>query len=57
MGLFFLAEIKLALGKVAEAETLFGQALDMGRRQWGANDFRFERLVSDIRQTRAAARG
>ena len=55
--LFYLAEIKLALGKVAEAETLFGQALEMGRRQWGANDFRFERLVSDIRQTRAAARG
>lgn len=37
-----------------EAETLFGEALEMGRRQWGANDFRFERLVRDISQARSA---
>jgi len=51
---FYLAEAKLALGKETEAETLFGQALELGRRQWGANDFRFERLVRDIGQARRA---
>ncbi len=53
--LFYLAEVKLALGKGAEAETLFGQASELGRRQWGANDPRFERLVRDINQARTAA--
>jgi hypothetical protein len=51
--LFYLAEVKLALGKVTEAEMLFGQALQLGRSQWKANDFRFERLVKAIRRARA----
>ncbi|HEX6188944.1 MAG TPA: serine/threonine-protein kinase [Pyrinomonadaceae bacterium] len=50
-----LAEIKLALGKVAEAEELFGQALEEGRREWGATDFRFELLAKRIRKARAAS--
>ena len=54
--LFYLAEVKLRLGKETEAETLFEQALEMGRRSWGTNDPRFERLVRYINQARAAAR-
>ena len=54
--LVYLAEVKLALGKGTEAETLFGQASELGRRQWGANDFRFEQLLRRISQARAAAR-
>lgn len=54
--LFYLAEAKHALGKGAEAETLFGQAFEMGRRRWGANDFRFKRLARDIGRARASAR-
>lgn len=54
--LFYVAKVQLERGKVREAETLFGEALAMGRRQWGANDYRVERLVSDIRQARTAAR-
>jgi tetratricopeptide (TPR) repeat protein len=50
-----LAEIKLALGKGEEAETLFTQATELGRAQWGANDFRLERLLRRISQARAAA--
>jgi serine/threonine-protein kinase len=50
--LFYLAEVKLALGKSVEAETLFGQASELGRRQWGANDFRFEHLTKRISQAR-----
>ncbi len=53
--LFYLAEAKLALGKGAEAETLFGQASELGRRQWGANDFRFEKLLRYISQARATS--
>ncbi|MDQ3686370.1 MAG: hypothetical protein M3430_12345 [Acidobacteriota bacterium] len=53
--LFYLAEAKLALGKGAEAETLFGQASELGRQHWGANDPRFEKLVRDISQARHAA--
>ena len=55
--LFSLAEVKLALGKGAEAEALFEQALELGRRQWGANDPRAERLAREIEEARAAARG
>ena len=54
--LFGLAEVKLAQGKATEAETLIGQALEMGRRSWGTNDPRFEHLVRYINQARAAAR-
>ncbi|CAN5500028.1 hypothetical protein BH20ACI3_BH20ACI3_36160 [soil metagenome] len=54
-GLVDLAEVKLALGKGTEAETPFGKASELGRRQWGATDFRFELLVKDISQARAAA--
>lgn len=54
--LAYLAEVKLALGKRAEAEALFTQALKSGRRQWGANDFRFVRLVRSISQARASTR-
>jgi len=53
--LFYLAEVKLALGKEAEAEALFEQALELGRRQWGANDPRLERLARKIEQARAEA--
>ena len=52
--LFYLAELKLALGKEREAETLTGQALELGRRKWGANDFRFKDLVRYISEARAA---
>ena len=38
LSLLYLAEAKLALGKGTEAETLFGQALELGRRSWGASD-------------------
>lgn len=54
--LVYLAEVKLALGKGVEAETLFAQASELGRRQWGANDFRFARLVRHIGLARATAR-
>ena len=50
--LFYLAEVKLALGKSVEAETRFGQASELGRRQWGANDFRFKHLTKRISQAR-----
>lgn len=53
--LCYLAEIKLALGKVTEAEMLFGQALQLGRKQWGATDFRLERLEKYIGRARAGA--
>ncbi|MEJ7618500.1 MAG: hypothetical protein WKF30_16385, partial [Pyrinomonadaceae bacterium] len=53
--LFNLAEAKLALGKGAEAETLFGQASELGRGRWGANDVRFKTLARYISQARAAA--
>ena len=51
-----LAGVKLALGKRAEAETLFKQATELGRKQWGGDNPRFERLVSKIRKARVAAR-
>jgi len=50
--LFYLADLKLALGKGAEAEALFRQSLEMGRSRWGANDIRFERLAAGIRAAR-----
>ena len=50
MWLFSLAEVKLALGKGAEAEALFEQTLELGRRQWGADDPRVERLAREIEQ-------
>lgn len=53
--LFYLAEIKFALGKETEAETLIGQALELGRRKWGANDFRLAELGRYISQARADA--
>lgn len=52
---FYLAETKLALGKDAEAEMIFGQASELGRRQWGAKNFRFKRLLGRIKQARGAA--
>jgi len=51
----YLAEVKFALGKKTEAETLIGQALELGRVKWGANDFRFAELTRYINQARAAA--
>ena len=53
--LVYLAEVKLALGKRAEADTLLGQASELGRTQWGASDFRFKNLLRGINQARAAA--
>jgi hypothetical protein len=53
--LVYLAEAKLELGKGAEAETLFAQASAFGRRQWGANDFRLERVFKYISQARASS--
>ena len=52
--LFYLAEVKLALGKVTEAETLFDKALESGRKQWAADDFRLEKLLGQITKARAA---
>jgi serine/threonine-protein kinase len=48
-----LAEVKLARGKAAEARTLLDQATELGRRQWGAHDIRFERLEKSIKALRA----
>jgi tetratricopeptide (TPR) repeat protein len=50
------AGVKLALGKRAEAETLFDQATGLGRRNWGAEDPRFKLLLTRIGEARAAAR-
>ena len=52
--LFYVAEAKLALGKASEAESLFKQALALGRGQWGANDPRLVDLIRYIDRTRAA---
>jgi serine/threonine protein kinase len=49
----YLAKVKLALGKVDEAEALFEQALEQGRREWGVKDPRFENLEKEIKQARA----
>lgn len=54
--LFYLAEVKLARGKAAEAGTLLDQAAELGRAQWGPGDIRFERLVNDIKKLRDGAR-
>ncbi len=54
--LFYLAEVKLALGKGTEAEALFEQALELGRKQWDVNDLRFETLLGRVTKARAAAR-
>jgi eukaryotic-like serine/threonine-protein kinase len=51
-----LAKTKLALGKGAEGETLIKQALELGNRQWGTTDFRFQRLLKDVGEARAASR-
>jgi serine/threonine-protein kinase len=54
--LFYVGEVKRKLGKDAEAETFFRQALDLARKRWSANDPRLEQLVSYVYETRAAAR-
>jgi hypothetical protein len=56
MALAGLAQVKLALGKRAEAETLFAQALKLARSRWGTDDVRLARLVKYISTSRAAAR-
>ena len=55
--LYYLGEAKYALGKDSESEMLFNQALELGGRHWGANDFRFKRLHEYVGKARAAARG
>jgi serine/threonine-protein kinase len=52
--MFNLAMVKLRLGKRAEAEKLFGQAAELGRARWGANDPRLARLLRDIGRARAS---
>lgn len=52
---WYLAEVKLALSKVDEAAALFEQALEQGRREWGAKDYRFENLEKEITKARATA--
>jgi serine/threonine protein kinase len=54
MALAGLAEAKLDLGKDAEAEALFAQALKLARSQWSANDVRLARLLKFINKTRAS---
>lgn len=49
-----LGETKLALGKGEEAESLFRQASELARRQWGANDPRLVDLLHYINRSRAA---
>ncbi|HYG11875.1 MAG TPA: tetratricopeptide repeat protein, partial [Pyrinomonadaceae bacterium] len=56
MSLAGLAQVKLALGKRAEAETLFAQALKLAHSLWRADDVRLARLVKYISTSRAAAR-
>ena len=53
--LFKLGKVKLALGQRAEADWLFEQAQELGRRKWGADNFQFEHLAKDIQQARATA--
>ncbi len=50
-----LAETKFTAGKVAEGDALINEALAMGRAQWSQSDFRFQRLLKDIQEARAAA--
>ncbi|HWS55676.1 MAG TPA: serine/threonine-protein kinase [Pyrinomonadaceae bacterium] len=52
---FYLAEVKRALGKGAEAEALFAQAGELGRKHWGADDRRFDVLGRRIKRARAAS--
>jgi len=54
--IYYLAEVKLALGKGAEAEALFAQAADLARRHGGADDGSLRKLAESIKQARAAAR-
>lgn len=54
--LVYLAEVKLARGKSAEAEALFKQATELGRSQWDAHDIRFERLQKNIKAVRNSRR-
>ncbi len=51
--LAWLGEVKHKMGKESEAEALFGQALELARKRWSANDRQFEKLVSYIKKTRA----
>ncbi len=51
-----LARIKFELGKRAEAEALFAQALESSRRHWGAGSSNFIRDVKVINDSRAKAK-
>jgi serine/threonine-protein kinase len=55
--LFYVGEVKRKLGKEAEAETFFRQALELARKRWDANDRRFQQLVSYLNRARAEASG
>ncbi|HEV2706801.1 MAG TPA: serine/threonine-protein kinase [Pyrinomonadaceae bacterium] len=54
--LFYLAEVKLALGKTAEAESLIAQTLKLGRSRWSTDDARFKLLLKSVSAARNAAR-
>ncbi|MET0645088.1 MAG: serine/threonine-protein kinase [Pyrinomonadaceae bacterium] len=55
--MFNLATVKLRLGKRAEAEKLFGQAVELGRARWGAPDPRLALLLRDIGRARSSTAG
>lgn len=53
--LVYLGEVKLKLGKNAEAETMFQQSLELARQRWSANDrHRLTILVDYLNKVRAA---
>jgi len=51
--LFELGDVSRELGKVIEAETLFMQAEDAGRKHWGAEDPEFAKLAKALARARA----
>jgi serine/threonine protein kinase len=55
-GLFNLGEVYRLLGDGREAEKLFGEALEMGRRKYGADSIRFTQLDKAVSQARRASR-
>jgi serine/threonine-protein kinase len=53
--LFELGEVTRELGKAREAESLFKQAEDAGRKQWRTDDSQFTKLATALTRARAAA--
>jgi len=54
--LIYVGEVKLRLGKEAEAEAFFRQSMELARRRWSANNYRMLALIKYIDQARAPSR-